>query len=231
MKAKLIHRKKCGIYAIFNKINGKVYIGKALNIHGRIKNHIGFLNGKSTKHENQHLINSWCKYGRNSFCYTPLVYCSVDKLSENELFFMKLFQSTDRAFGYNLRMDSSTGMICSEETRYKMSQSRNLRESRFPELGKQVGAKVSTFWKENPDAKLEMAFKMSNAIRIYKIAKLGYITSEMLEVFNSKKELLHKHPTYYYQAILGCCQGNKKSYKGFKWCYLDKNTDEKIVKK
>ena len=226
MKANLIHRNKCGIYAIFNRSNGKVYIGKAINIHRRIKNHVGFLNMKSKKAENQHLINSWHKYGRNQFSYVVLEYCSTDNLAERELFFMKLFQSTNRAYGY-----SATGMICSDETKQKMRISRTFRDERFPNIRKDIGAKSSKFWRENPDIKEEMAVKVSNRIRVYKIAQLNYNTLEILQIFDTRRDLKQAYPDYYHQAILGCCQGNKNSYKGFKWCYLDRYTNEKITKK
>lgn len=48
---------KSGIYVIKNKINNKVYVGKAVNIYRRIKAHITALNTKN-KDENRHLINS-----------------------------------------------------------------------------------------------------------------------------------------------------------------------------
>lgn len=57
MKANLKDRKKFGIYVIRNLINNKVYVGKAVDIHRRIKGHITALNTKS-KAENIHLINS-----------------------------------------------------------------------------------------------------------------------------------------------------------------------------
>ena len=46
-----------GIYLIRNKVNNKIYIGKAKNIYERIRQHINLLNKKS-KDENIHLINS-----------------------------------------------------------------------------------------------------------------------------------------------------------------------------
>ena len=48
---------KFKVYKITNKINNKVYVGKAVNIYRRIKAHITALNTKS-KDENRHLINS-----------------------------------------------------------------------------------------------------------------------------------------------------------------------------
>lgn len=52
MKANLKDKGKCGIYCIRNLINSKVYIGKSVDIHRRIKRHVGHLNQQSSKHEN-----------------------------------------------------------------------------------------------------------------------------------------------------------------------------------
>ena len=50
-------KKKSGIYVIKNLINNKVYVGKAVDIYRRIKDHVTGLNTKN-KNENPHLINS-----------------------------------------------------------------------------------------------------------------------------------------------------------------------------
>ena len=47
--------KKAGIYCIKNLVNNKIYVGKAINIYGRITQHINYLNNKSLN-ENRYLI-------------------------------------------------------------------------------------------------------------------------------------------------------------------------------
>ena len=230
MIANRLDRKKSGVYGIINKTNNKIYVGRAEDIHRRIKAHITNLNTANSNQENPHLINSWTKYGRKNFIYVVLEYCDIEDLCKKEVYYIRLYNSIDREFGYNLRIDEEEEMICSEETKEKMSISRNLREQRFPGLSKEVGGKVSEFWKNNPDSKLEMAKNVSDKHRIYKIAKLDLTSKNILSIFESKFDLKETHPDYYYQAILGCCQGNKKSYKGFGWCYLDRNTNQKIIK-
>ena len=59
------HLDKSGIYCIRNKVNNKVYIGKAKCIYRRIRQHINLLN-KRSKDENEHFINAWHKYGRQN---------------------------------------------------------------------------------------------------------------------------------------------------------------------
>ena len=85
-------KKKSGIYVIKNLINNKVYVGKAVDIYRRIKNHITGVNTKN-KNENPHLINSWHKHKRESFTYYVAEYITIEdrneldnKLKDRELF-------------------------------------------------------------------------------------------------------------------------------------------------
>ena len=56
----------CGIYMIRNKVNGKMYIGQAIEMEGvRWKTHRRELKGDY--HENKHLQNAWNKYGQDNF--------------------------------------------------------------------------------------------------------------------------------------------------------------------
>lgn len=229
MKTRIEDKDKSGIYSIVNIKNNKVYIGKAKCIFKRIKQHITSLNKKVRSHENDHIINSWHKYGRDSFNYIVLEYCSIEETSSKELYYINLFKSLNPKYGYNKRYDSSTGLIVSQETRDKLSKSQ-IKRFKNPEEKRKLGIKSSTFWKNNPEILKEMAIKVSNKIRKYKVAKVNYHTLEIIEVFNTKKELLDKHPDYYYQAIMGVCQGNKNSYKKFKWRYIDIKTNKIITK-
>ena len=230
MKARLEDKNKIGIYLILNKVNNKCYIGKSINIYSRIKNHIGYLNLKSKKHENEHLINAWMKYGRTNFDYFVIEECLVENLSEKELYYIDLYQTTDKDKGYNFRKDSSTGMICSEETREKMRLSRKQRDKKFPDNRELTSIRFKLFWENNPHIKKSMSNQVSNKIRKYKIAKLDYQSNKILEIFEKRSDINEKYPDYYTQAILGCCSGTKKSYKGFKWCYIDRVTNEQILK-
>ncbi len=230
MKLNTKDQGRSGIYIIRNLINGKVYIGKAKCIYKRMKQHITQLNTKS-KDENAHMINAWHKYGKQSFAYTVLEYLELDPIliAQKELFYQRQYNVTDSTVGYNKRIDSETGMITSDETRKKLSAAL-VRRYQDPANRKKVSDDFKLFWKNNPDKLKQMSEKVADAIRIYKIAKLNYDTKIIIEVFDSRKDLQTKNPEYYIQAILGCCQGTKNSYKGFKWCYIDIKTNQPVMK-
>lgn len=69
-----------GIYQIRNLVNGKIYIGSAVNINSRWRTHKANLN--LNKHKSKHLQASWNKYGINTFIFKVLEYCEREKLSE-----------------------------------------------------------------------------------------------------------------------------------------------------
>ncbi len=79
------HLNKSRIYCIRNKVNNKVYIGKAKCIYRRIRQHINNLNKKNRKEENDHLINAWHKYGRLNFEYFVIEYVPLDTMQERDL--------------------------------------------------------------------------------------------------------------------------------------------------
>ncbi len=227
MKAKIKHKFKTGIYLIFNTVNGKVYVGKAKCIYGRIVSHISSLNKRNKKQENEHFINAWHKHGGINFNYLVLEYCSLEELAEKELYYIDLFKSLNAKIGYNKRYDSSTGMVVSEETRNKM------RISRYKALKDPlIKAKCShTYWKDNPEALKEMSKQITLLNTKYNIVKLDYHTLQLIEVYLNWGELKVKEPLYYIQAIKGCCSGSKLSYKGFKWGYIEIATGELIYNK
>jgi len=66
-----------GVYWILNSINGKMYIGSAVNIERRWKEHVSKLNRKV--HINKHLQNAWLKHGAATFTF------EVVEIVEDEL--------------------------------------------------------------------------------------------------------------------------------------------------
>lgn len=91
---------KTGIYKILNKRNNKVYIGSAIDIKKRWRDHKWHLN--HNKHHNSHLQSAWNKFGENSFVFLILIECDVTGLLTLENEFIVKHNANNNKFGYNI---------------------------------------------------------------------------------------------------------------------------------
>lgn len=126
-----------GIYVIINKINSKVYVGQAININRRWKQHKYKL--KKNKHTNKHLQNAWNKYGEENFEFMILEICNEYFLDKKEKYYIRQLYSILKNFGYNKIYggksnrhteetkkkisEGNKGKIVTEESRIRMSKS------------------------------------------------------------------------------------------------------------
>jgi len=89
--------------------NGKVYIGKTINLKSRIYNHIW----NSKKDHNKHIImyKAIRKYGEENIKWEILCECTnSEDMKEKEIFYIKKYNSTVHKFGYN--------MVCGDKEGY-----------------------------------------------------------------------------------------------------------------
>lgn len=105
-----------GIYEIKNIINGKRYIGQARNLRKRKSQHFAKL--KRNEHGNQHLQNSFNKYGYSNFEFSIILYCELSELTYYEQKVMDVLHPE-----YNKRpaADSNVGIKPSRESNIKRS--------------------------------------------------------------------------------------------------------------
>lgn len=72
----------CGIYRIYNKMNGKSYIGQSKNVEGRIRGHFRDLNRGI--HCNCHLQSAFLLYGNENFDWQLVEVCEEIETDERE---------------------------------------------------------------------------------------------------------------------------------------------------
>lgn len=111
-----------GIYCISNNINNKCYIGSSKNIKLRKGGHISRL--RNNRHPNQHLQNSWNKYGQDNFIFEILEQlpkeCTTEELLAREQYYLDTLKPE-----YNILKiaGSIEGYKHLEETKLKISKS------------------------------------------------------------------------------------------------------------
>jgi len=105
-----------GIYQIQSKINEKLYIGSAINLKTRKKNHFNEL--KRREHPNIILQNHVNKYGINVLIFSILEFCLKEKLIEREQYYM---DTLNPEFNIRKIAGSCLGMKHSEKAKQKMS--------------------------------------------------------------------------------------------------------------
>lgn len=98
-----------GIYKIENTANGMVYIGQSIDIKKRWYSHRNELNNNT--HDNIYLQEAWNRYGAGSFTFEVIKRCRSIKLNEWERYYINLYQSYDRAKGYNRTKGNGNTLI------------------------------------------------------------------------------------------------------------------------
>lgn len=93
-----------GIYAIENVINDTVYLGQAIDVEKRWRQHVLGLNKRT--HFNRLLQADWNKYGQAAFKFSVLEYCAVETLTEREQHYLDIHVST--GYCYNIARNVHT---------------------------------------------------------------------------------------------------------------------------
>lgn len=109
----------CCIYCIENNINGKRYVGQTKHFVNRKRSHISSL--RHNRHSNSYLQYAWNKYGESAFSIYILQECTIDELDETERYYIAMFNTTDRAYGYNRESGGNEKKRVSDETRRLIS--------------------------------------------------------------------------------------------------------------
>jgi group I intron endonuclease len=112
-----------GVYEIYDKINGKRYIGSSVNINGRWREHKKGL--RDNKHQNKHLQKSYNKHGGDNLVFKILEITGADftSLDAKEQYFIDTcIREHGRESVYNIQDTVAARHPVSEETRRKISE-------------------------------------------------------------------------------------------------------------
>lgn len=92
------------IYAIRNTINDKVYIGQTrTSVKQRWAEHL-----RHAKYGDQVINRAMRKYGIDKFYIETLEICTIDVLDEREMYYIDLYDATNKSKGYNVSIGGNT---------------------------------------------------------------------------------------------------------------------------
>lgn len=104
-----------GIYEIVNQVNGKRYIGSAINFDRRCNQHRSRLTNGS--HHNRHLQQAWAKYGPDAFTFRLLRSCEPEDLIRLE---QQAIEELSPEYNVCRIAGSTLGVTLTIETRQKI---------------------------------------------------------------------------------------------------------------
>lgn len=112
---------KSGVYQIRNLINNKVYVGSAVDINRRKREHYAQLS--KGKHCNQKLQNAYNKYGVENFSF-EIVESVEDpqQLISREQYYIDKFNAVNEGYNICPIAGNTLGVYPSNESRQKMSE-------------------------------------------------------------------------------------------------------------
>ncbi len=116
------HPLSAAIYQIRNTSNGRVYVGSAVRLAKRWKEHLRDL--RAGRHHSQKLQNAWNKYGEESFEFSILeAVFDKSKLLDQEQYWIDLLCAANRV-NYNISISAASPMLGrspSTETRARLA--------------------------------------------------------------------------------------------------------------
>lgn len=223
---------KSGIYQIMNVTNGKSYIGSAKNLTTRKKQH--FTSLRKGKGVNKKFQYAFDKYGEDSFMFTTLEYCDIDKLIEREqhYFDVLLLANSDCSFfnknSYNIRRiaESNLGCVTSDETKKKLSEA-----NKGKVITQEVRDKIAETLSGTKHTKERIENMIKNKKKFHHTEdskqKIGYNcphrkpvlqldknTGELILEWQSKSLAQNELKIQHIEAV---CRGERKSAGGFNW--------------
>lgn len=177
---------KSGIYKITNLINGKVYIGSAVIIKARWRNHRNKLKHKI--HYNKHLQAAWNKYSEWNFRFEMLeVVEDESKLIEREQYWIDTCQACNPEFGYNTRI------VAKNNFGIKFSKEANEKRANANRGKKRSAETCALFSVLRKNISYETRLKMSNSSKGRKLsAESKAKVSEALRKRVRTKETVEK---------------------------------------
>lgn len=118
--------RESGVYKIVHSPSGKVYVGSAVNIDRRWREHKYQL--ENGRHRNQKLQRAWAKHGAKEFSFQVIEFCEKENLLAVEQGHMDMLDSVTNGYNIVPTAGSNLGFKHSAETIAKISEANTGKE-------------------------------------------------------------------------------------------------------
>jgi len=208
---------------ILNTVNGKIYIGKSINIERRWKEE---LNGQL----NDHIKRSMDKYGITNFKFSVILECEAEELDEKEKFYIDFYNSHHRDFGYNKTLGGEGGQWCEQA---KKKASKRMKGNGNPFYGKKHSAETKAKLSADRIGEKSWFYGKRKSLHTRKLqaeTKQGALNPMAKTVFQYDLQgaLINSFPCVMdaskatgigYSAIKNCANNKSKTAGGYSWEY------------
>lgn len=229
-----------GIYRFRNKLNGKIYIGEAINLKRRMSYY-------RSLNEKRPIIYAFEKYGFSQFEYSILELfpngTPKSVLLDREEFWIRFYKATEQRRGYNVthRGTCRINVKCSEQTKRKIGDANKGRKASIETREKlsemRKGKKHWQYGKSGPETsfwgkKLSDSHKKAlldanvGVPKFYnrrKIHQTNPKTGEIIKTWDSLREAaIGFFKNQKCESLISrVVRGERKKYKGFGWIYAE----------
>ncbi len=202
----------CGVYAIINRHNGKLYIGSSIDIENRWNDHLSLL--RRGKHNNYYLQSIYNGHGKEGLEFKIIEECKEDCLRQREQYWIYRYNSTNFQCGYNISLDTTAPM-----------RGRELSDKQKEAIGKQKKKQAEEGLTEEHKKHLSIShLKYSHLVNDWKdLFKQGCSCREIGRRYNLHQDIISKYLKKYFPS------DSIKIFKGRNEIVLNNEAIERII--
>ena len=208
----------CGIYKIENLINGKIYIGKSIDINYRLSNHKSeSFNPQSNAYDTA-IHRAIRKYGLDNFSFEVIEECNRSNLSEREKYWIDYYNTFKN--GYNMTLGGEGRSMVDELQIYELWDS-GLSIAEISESTGHTKYTIILILKEYSAYNNKESYKRGRENTVKKTGKtvLQYdLLGNYVNKYNSTAEA-SKNTGINRFNIIGNLRGDQLSAGGYQWIY------------
>ena len=224
---------RSGVYKITNTLDGKIYIGSALNLDTRFKEHISA--ARANRHSSRHFQHAFNKYGEHSFQFSIIEECLPKIRLDREQHHLDFFKSYDHDIGYNIakvagrppsppnkpirQTNIETGITRIFNTRDEAA-AEGFNEGSITACCNGHMAQHKGFsWVFNDGSSPDFV-----GISRGRIIERTDLETGVIEKFKTASDIIKKYPEIEIGKILDCCFKRMSSYLDASWSFAKNET-------